>query len=307
MSAPIGVEIVASFPDIMGDTPTYDAANRRLLWVDTARGQVHEVIWDKDSKRQLGRTWQVGSWATAVVPRASGGFVVATNRDIVAVSEDGTSTLLGFLPSNERRPRWKDLNCDPQGRLIGAWVPDDHRGAGELVRLEADGTFVTVLSGVTLATGVDWSPDGSTLYLSDSYAGTVDAFDYDSVGSVKNRRTSIKIEPGAGVPDGLAVDVEGCIWLAVPWSSETRRYSPSGELLTTVHMPTATPIGCAFGGPDGNELFITSSWLKTPLAVLKRAGVSDERIEAALHDSVGGALFVCRPGMSGPPATAFAG
>src|SRR5258706_13016598 len=99
-TAEIVPEIVTSFPDIMGDTPAYDAQNRRLLWVDTARGQVHELTWDEKSERRLGRTWQVGSWATAVVPRASGGFIVATNRDIVAVSDEGKGTLLASLPNS---------------------------------------------------------------------------------------------------------------------------------------------------------------------------------------------------------------
>ena len=303
----IEASIVTSFPDIIGDSPAYDAANERLLWVDTARGLVHELTWDEESQRELGRTWSVASWATAVVPRARGGFVVATNRDVVAISDDGSSERLTSLPVEDRRPRWRDLTCDPKGRLVGGWVPDHHNGTGEFVRVEPDGGFTTIVPGIGVPGGCDWSPDGSTFYASDGYAVSVYAFDYDDAGNVENQRTVIQIEPGAGLPTGLIVDDEGCIWVAVMWAGEVRRYSPDGEPLAAVRMPTATPVACAFGGPERDELFISSSWLKSPRSALVRAGVTEDRIEAALFDTFGGALYVCRPGVTGPPITAFAG
>ena len=299
--------VVTCFPDIIGESPVYDAANRRLLWADNGRGWVHELVWDVDSTRKLGQTWSVASWATAVVPRSSGGFVVATNRDVVAVAEDGTSTRLTSLPVDDRRPRWRDLSTDPRGRLIGGWVPDHHTGTGEFVRIERDGTFTTIVENVGVPGGCAWSADGSTFYMTDGYAPVVAAFDYDDEGNATERREVIAIEPGAGLAFGLAVDDEDCIWVALMWAAEVRRYTPSGELLAIVRVPAATPVAPGFGGPDGDELFITTSWLKSPRSALVRAGLSEDRIDAALIDPFGGTLFVCKPGVTGPAATPFAG
>jgi sugar lactone lactonase YvrE len=317
MSQP-AVEVVKfdpRLPDIIGDAPGYDTRGQRLLWVDTARGQVHEAI-DRSGAYASGRTWQVASWATSVVPRAAGGFVAATNRDLVIVSDSGAdaqetyppvSTVLASLPP-EGRPRLKSLVCDPAGRLLAGVVPDDHGGPGRLTCLEPDGTFRTILSGMPLIGGCAWSPDATTIYLVNSLLRRVDAFDYDAEGCrLDNGRTVLETDPERGVPYGLAVDREGCLWLPVMYGGEIRRYSATGELLTTVGLPTAMPTGCAFGGPDGTDLLITSCWLTHTPVVLEKLGLAADRREASLNDEVGGALLVCRPGVAGPPATPWSG
>jgi sugar lactone lactonase YvrE len=301
-------------PDIIGDTPAYDARAQRLLWVDTSRGQVHELT-GPPGAYEPGRTWQVASWATAVVPRAGGGFVAATNRDVVVVSDEGAdadktyppdSTVLASLPS-DGRPRLKSLVCDPAGQLLAGLVPDDHAGPGRLTCLDPDGTFRTILSGVPLIGGCAWSPDGTTIYVVNSLLRSVEAFDYDADGCrLANVRTVLHTKPELGVPYGVTVDAEGGLWLAFMYAGEVRRYSAAGELLASVALPTAMPTGCAFGGSDGTELFITSCWLTHTRAVLEKLGLSAERREASLNDEFGGALFVCRPGVSGPPANALA-
>jgi sugar lactone lactonase YvrE len=302
-------------PDIIGDAPSYDAGGQRLLWVDTSRGQVHEMT-NGAGALEPGRTWQVASWATSVVPRAAGGFLVATNRDLVVVSDSGAdaeetyppvSTVLASLPA-DGRPRLKSLACDPAGQLLVGVVPDDHGGPGRLTCLEPDGTFRTILSGIPLIGGCAWSPDGNTVYAVNSLLRRIEAFDYDAEGCrLDNGRTVLETDPERGVPYGITVDHEGCLWLAVMYGGEVRRYSEAGELLAVVALPTAMPTGCAFGGADGTDLFITSCWLTHTPAVLEKLGLAAEPRAASLNDEFGGALFVCRPGVSGPPTTPMAG
>ncbi len=304
------------FPDIAGDTPVYDAAPRRLLWVDGPRGQVLELVWGDDGSCRQGRNWQIGAFVVAVVPRAAGGFVASTISDLVLVSEEGSdydktyppvSTVLASLP-REGRPRLKNLACDPQGRIFAGICPDDHSGPAHLSRLEPDGSFVSIFSGVPVPGSCKWSPDGSILYLSDIFGRTVEAFDYDaSAGTVHNQRTAVALEPELGFPYGFTVDDEGCLWVAVVYGGVVRRYSPEGELLATVQTPTVMPGACTFGGPDGKELLITSWWLTHGSAMLEKLGISPARLEASLRDEFGGGLFSCRPGVGGPPTTPFAG
>jgi sugar lactone lactonase YvrE len=303
-------------PDIVGDTPVYDAAGRRLLWVDAQRGQVHELNWSEDGTHRRGRSWQIGAFVAAVVPRAGGGFVAATASHLVVVSDDGpdydktypaVSTVLTSLP-NEGRPRLKNLACDPRGRLFAGVCPDDHSGPAQLTRLEPDGSFESVFSGIPVLGGCGWSPDGSTLYLSDIFGRTIEAFDYDvAAGTVENRRTAATIEPELGFPYGFTVDEEGCLWVAVVYGGVVRRYSPEGELLASVRTPTVMSGACTFGGPDGGDLLITSWWLTHGRGMLDELGIGRDRSEASLRDEHGGGLFTCRPGVCGPPSTPFAG
>jgi sugar lactone lactonase YvrE len=197
----------------------------------------------------------------AVAPAAGGGYVLAAGCGFLFADASGAVRELVQPEAGRSDVRMNDGACDPQGRFwAGTMAYDESPGAGVLYRLELDGTCTTVLAGLTISNGIGWSPDGSAMYLSDSGTGTIDAFHFDGpTGEISERRTVVHVrEPGVA-PDGLTVDDEGCIWVALWGGGALRRYSPAGSLLATVAVPVERPTSCAFGGSDGTTLFITTA------------------------------------------------
>jgi len=165
-----------------------------------------------------------------------------------------------------------------------------------------------MLEPVSLSNGLDWSPDGATFYYIDSAKNSVDAFDFDAtLGSISGRRTVVTIPKSEGVADGMTVDCDGCLWVAIFGTGEVRRYMANGVLRECVAISAPGVTSCAFGGLDGGDLFITSASIRLPDAILPSAGFSVEMAENIARAPGAGGLFVCRPGVSGRPATPFAG
>ncbi|WP_230583876.1 SMP-30/gluconolactonase/LRE family protein, partial [Xenorhabdus bovienii] len=177
-----------------------------------------------------------------------------------------------------------------------------------LYRIDLDGTITTMLKNVTLSNGLDWGSDGSTFYYVDSHTLAVDMFDFDAThGIISNRSRFLTFDKGEGVPNGLTVDHQGNIWIALMGSGEVRHYSPAGELLGKVITSTPAVTSCTFGGLHGDELFITSAGRKLPDITKTLYGVSEEAVERSATAPGAGGVFVCRPGHSGRAATPFAG
>jgi sugar lactone lactonase YvrE len=183
-------------------------------------------------------------------------------------------------------------DCDPDGRFYcGSMAYDITPGAGTLYRLDSDGTTTTVLTGVTISNGLAWSPDGGTAYYVDTPTQRIDVFDYDTARGLTERRTLLTIPADAGAPDGLTVDSEGRIWVALWGGSAVRCYEPTGTLVEQLTLPVSQVTACTFGGADLDELYITTS----------REGM------AADDEPRAGALFRARPGATGRPASRYAG
>jgi sugar lactone lactonase YvrE len=174
-----------------------------------------------------------------------------------------------------------DGGCDPAGAFwCGSMAIDSAPGRGALYRLAPDGSVATMLTGVTVSNGLCWSPDGSRAYYVDSDTGRIDVLTVDlAVPDVTGRERFVDV---GGTPDGLTVDAEGGVWVALWAGSAVHRYTPDGALDTVVRVPTTHPTACAFAGPELDELWITSSE--------RGAGVSDGRA---------GALYRCLPGVRG--------
>jgi sugar lactone lactonase YvrE len=190
-----------------------------------------------------------------------------------------------------------DGNVDSAGRLWAGTVGlGEEPDAGSLYRLDPDLTVTRVLDVVTESNGIDWSPDDRVMYYVDSLEHRVDAFDFDlDSGSVTNRRPFAVFDKEAEIlPDGLTVDGEGCVWVALWGGSAVHRYTPEGELDRVLAMPTRQITSCAFGGPGLDDLYVTSAreWLEP--AVLEQ-------------EPDAGAVFVCRPGIVGRPQRRFGG
>lgn len=291
MVATITAELVLDARAQVGEGATWDAAAGRLIWVDITRGRVHEFRQDGQA-----RWWDAGEHVGAAVPRKSGGLILAVRSGFTALADDGTVAPVAPVEAEVTANRMNDGKCDPQGRFWAGTMPyQDTPGAGSLYRLDTDASVHQVLTRLTLPNGLGWSPDGTTFYFIDSGTQGVDAFDFDpGEGVLTRQRRVVTIEPADGMPDGMTVDDEGCLWVALWGGGAVRRYRPDGTLDTIVRVPASQVTSCAFAGPDGADLYITTA----------AHDLSAARLAAEPH---AGGLFRCRPGVTGPAATPYGG
>ena len=308
MTETISAELVIDARNSIGEGPAWDAAKERLLWTDIPAGAIYSSSSTNGKLWPITQTWKFDQPVSVVVPSASGGLVAAVGMDILAIQEDGTTTVLAHLGCDPAAVRFNDGKCDPQGRLwVGTLSLDGRSGAGAaLYRLDADGTLNTMIEDVALSNGLGWSPDGRKFYYIDTPTLGIDVFDFHpDEGTITDRKRLVSFVKGEGRPDGLAVDDDGCLWVALFLGAQVRRYSPTGRLLATVAISAPQATSCCFGGRDGQDLFITSAAGLLPEWRLLGAGFTREFGERAVEAPGAGGVFACRPGIGGPPATAF--
>jgi sugar lactone lactonase YvrE len=195
----------------------------------------------------------------AIAPiQGDDGWLLAAGQGFAYLRPDGS-----LLPLAEVTPagtRMNDGACDPQGRFWAGTMADDHRaGGGALYRLDWAGRIELMLTGLTISNGLDWSPDGRTMYLVDSGPRVVQAFAFDGDrGSISERRVLVTLAEEAGAPDGMTVDASGDLWVAIYGGGRVHRYSPDGVLREVVSVPAAQSTSCAFAGPGLNRLYVTT-------------------------------------------------
>ena len=256
-----------------------------LHWVDMLAGDVLSL----GSDGSVGRR-HVGQVVAALRPRTSGGFVYAVERGFAL--DDGIGTPIRALPDlwTTDTVRMNEGGCDPDGRFYcGSMAYAETPGAASLYRLDPDGGVATVLVDLTVSNGLEWSPDGRLAYYVDSATGRIDVMDYAADRGLTDRRPFVTVEVGA--PDGLTVDAEGGIWVALWGGSAVHRYAPEGTLSEVIELPVTQVTACTFGGNALDELFITTS----------REGLP------AGEEPAAGSLFRVRPGITGLPIRHFAG
>ncbi|MFR9798259.1 SMP-30/gluconolactonase/LRE family protein [Streptomyces sp. MS06] len=237
----------------LGEGPTWDPAAGHLLWLDILGSRIHTYD-PSTGRRTVRRTDQhVG----AAKPRAGGGLVLNLRDGVALLDPDGTLRWLHREPVPGRRAN--DAAVAPDGSLwAGTMRYDEAPGGGTLRRFGPDGSAETVLGEVTVSNGTGWSPDGRLMYYIDSPTRRVDVFDHAD-GRIRGRRTLTEIEEGAGFPDGLTVDADGCVWVALWDGAAVRRYTPGGVLDRELALPTPRVTACAFGGPDLTDLYVTTA------------------------------------------------
>ena len=269
-----------------GEGPIWSERWGGLRWVDMLAGDVLSLAAGGAIDRR-----HVGSVAAVLRPRRQGGAVIGVERGFALEEGDGTLTHLGELWTDEN-VRMNEGGCDPDGRFYcGSMAYDQRPGAASLYRLDTDLTVRVVLAGVTVSNGLEWSPDGTLAYYNDTDTGQMDVFDYARDTCLTGRRTFVTIAERDGAPDGLTVDAEGGIWVALYGGAAVRRYSPEGKLELVVELPVKNVTACTFGGPRLDELFITTS----------REGLKPGEVPRA------GALFRAQVSVRGLPAREFAG
>ncbi|MFJ2234052.1 SMP-30/gluconolactonase/LRE family protein [Streptomyces sp. NPDC087859] len=237
----------------LGEGPTWDPARNRLIWLDILGARIN--TYDPVSGHRTVRV--TDQHIGAAKPRTGGGLVLNLRDGVALLDPDDSFRWLHHEPVPGRRAN--DAAVAPDGSLwAGTMRYDEAPGGGTLSRLTGDGSFETVLDDVAVSNGTGWSPDGRRMYYIDSPTRRVDVFDFEA-GRPVNRRPLVEIEEGAGFPDGLTVDADGCVWVALWDGGAVRRYTPEGALDRVITLPTPRVTACAFGGADLTDLYITTA------------------------------------------------
>jgi sugar lactone lactonase YvrE len=271
----------------------WDAEQQRLVWLDILPGLVHRF----DPATGRDDTFRAGKPVGSAALRHGGGLVLAVEDGFALLDPDWQRLDQVAVIEHPGPPaRFNDGKCDPAGRfLAGTMAYDLTPAAGSVYRLGPDLTVTRLLDGVTISNGLAWTADGATMYYIDSPAQGVDALDYDAeTGRLGNRRRVVDIPAAAGLPDGMTIDTDGCLWVALHGGSAVHRYAPDGRLDTVVSFPASNVTCPVFGGPGLDVLYVTSA----------RDGLDERRLAAQPH---AGALFAADVGARGLPADRFAG
>jgi sugar lactone lactonase YvrE len=245
-------ELVLDAKATLGEGPAWDAKTQTLYWIDILEKRIYagtELLAELDDL--------IGCLA----PRKNGNLILGTRRGFADLEPvTGKSTVLATLnePANNRL---NDGKCDPAGRFIaGTMDMDEKVPAGSLYSYDGNQTQV-LLKNITISNGLAWSPDYKTFYYVDSPTREIQAFDYDlATGQIANSRIAIRVPPSLGWPDGMTSDTDGNLWIAIWSGAQVSIWNPNtGKMLEQIAVPALHTSSCVFGGPDMNELYVTSA------------------------------------------------
>jgi len=244
----------------LGEGPIWDDRRQRLLFVDIMRGEIHEF----DPVTGRDRVIEIGRPVGAVALADSGAWVVAAQGGFWRIDpETGHAEPIASAEADRDDTRMNDGAVDPRGRFwAGTMSLRQQPEQGTLYRLDADHQVHPMLAPVTTSNGIAWTADGTRMYYVDTRTGRIDRFDFEiDAGTIHNRRTFVVVPPSAGKPDGLILDRDDGVWLALWQGGAVHRYTPDGKLDLVIRFPVTLTTKCAFGGPQLDELYVTSAWI----------------------------------------------
>ena len=242
----------------LGEGPLWHPSEKSLYWVDIERGMLFKSNPDLTDYQAFQFNTTIGAFGF----RKEGGFILATGEGFALWDENQAEPHFLWNPLPDRADvRMNDGKVDPGGRFWAGSIDTSHR-KGALYRLDPDGSRHTILENIGISNGIGWSPDQKTMYYTDSIQSTIFVFDYHvATGEISNQRPFIQLpEDGRGiVPDGLCVDIDGCIWSA-HWNGwEVVRYDPQGRPMIRIEVPAQQVTSCCFGGANLDLIFITTA------------------------------------------------
>ncbi|HEX2914708.1 MAG TPA: SMP-30/gluconolactonase/LRE family protein [Chloroflexia bacterium] len=279
----------------LGEGPVWSVQERALYWVDILNDCFKRFYTETGKFEVIETGVRVGTLAF----RASGGLILATSKGIAFW--DAMRGQLDFRidPENGNLDmRFNDGKVDPQGRFWAGsmyYEPEVGKREGSLYRFDPDGSLHKMETHLAIPNGIAWSADNKTMYHTDSLRHAIYAYDFDpATGNIENKRIFIDTSEEPGVPDGMTMDCEGCLWSARWGAWKVVRYDPKGKKILEISLPVEQPTSCIFGGENMDELFITTA----------REHFTEEQ---ARQQPLAGDIFVVRPGIQGMQEPMFAG
>ncbi len=292
---PLDISVALRVHTEIGESPVWSQRTQELYFVDIGRQEIHTYR-PSDGRH---RVFDVPDRVTSVSLRERGGLVLSLGKTF-AFYDPETGHLEVLADPEPDRPgnRFNDARCDPQGRLwAGTMSAGDWQApTGAVYRFDPDGRITRMIDEVRCSNGTGWSPDGRTMYHTQSFRYAIFAYDFDAeTGAIANGRPFVRLPAdGGGFPDGLAVDELGFVWSAQPVYGRLVRYDPDGGIDRIISLPVSRGTSCTFGGPDHRTLYTTSA-----TETLTEAQIAEEPLA--------GSVFACTPGVRGIPASLFAG
>jgi sugar lactone lactonase YvrE len=258
---------------LLGESPFWHPDEQVLYWCDIPGRTLNR--WAPDSGRH--DHWRFESELACCAPRVGGGLLLAFRDGLYSFDPHAAEPRrerLAEPPYDPDLQRFNDGKADPQGRLWVSTLYDPRSSPAAALYRYAQGEIRRMAGDITVGNGLAFSPDGGTLYWSDTSAHRVFAFDFDgSTGSITRQRVFASFaprQPGqdlahyGGRPDGAAMDAEGCYWVAMYEGQRLLRIAPDGQVLQVLPLPVRCPTMPCFGGPDLRTLFVTTAREKRP-------------------------------------------
>jgi D-xylonolactonase len=266
-------------PCELGENPLWHPVEQQLYWTDILRGRIYRY----DPETRIHEEIYCGRPVGGFTFQAGGGVLLFMDRGGIAIWRNGSVLqLLEEIPA-ERESRFNDVIADPTGRVFCGTMPSAHE-KGRLYRLDVDGTLRVILSGVACSNGLTFGREGRSFFYTDSFRGEIYRFKYSALtGEITERKVFASFPAAEGLPDGLTIDTDGCLWSALWDGGCVVRLSPQGVVIDRVAMPTPKTSSLSFGGQHFDETYITT------------AGGAHRNAE----DPHAGALFSCLAGVRG--------
>ena len=268
------VETIANEHCGCGENPLWDEINQCLYWTDIPNGRLFRL----DASGEWQRIYD-GELVGGFTLQENGNLLLFRDHNIALLDDDNTVKVLlsGF---DADAGRFNDVVADPAGRVFAGTMGQDLKGG--VYRVDTNLAVEKMQGGTNCSNGQDFSLDLKTYYWSESTAKKIYRFDYDkNSGAIANRKVLFDVPSDWGINDGLTIDSAGCLWIAFHGESAVRRFSPDGQVMETIKMPAPNVTSLIFGGPELDELYITS------------AGGEDG------SNTLDGALFKMQPGVKG--------
>ena len=242
----------------IGEGPLWHPKEKCLYWIDITKGN----LFKSDTTLSTFKKFHFNTMIGAFGFRKEGGMILATDQGFSYWREGQSAPDVFWNPLPDREGvRLNDGKVDPAGRFwAGSMDTEQHEG--RLYRVDPDGSQHIILDHIGISNGLGWSPDRKTMYYTDSIELIIYAFEYDlETGHISNQRPFIQMpeDPRWIAPDGLCVDVEGCIWVALWNGYEVVRYDPHGKPILKIEVPAQQVTSCGFAGENLDQLIITTA------------------------------------------------
>jgi len=291
----IQAELIIDAKSVLGEGAIWDFEKKVLYWVDITSKKVHVYNPLTQTNTSISLEYMPGN----VVPRKNGGLLLALENGLHFLDE--ATGGLDFIDNPESHLTgniYNDGKCDPTGRFWFGSVSRNYdiQGAGSLYTIDNKLKITKKLAGLTIANGIVWSLDNKYMYYIDTPAYEVWSFRYDpESGEIWDKNIAVSIPEIEGWPDGMTIDKEGMIWVALFGGWKVVRYNPlDGTKMEEILLPVSNVTSCAFGGENLDELYITTA----------RHGLDEEQL---INQPLAGGVFMAKPGIKGIPCCKFSG